>query len=173
MFNRIKRFIVGTDNVSRSEAISSESACPPGYHIPLPVDALILPSKRQVFLQQLNDNHALPAAFYRQCYLAPLFSLPNRVQSLPALNEGPWAYSGAFGDLTVQFTAYAVKLAKGRTLPLGIPSEEQEAQGLLWNAIVFWSALFYHLPLLCGGEGELDAGIYYSGKAISLSTLCR
>lgn len=130
MFNRIKRFIVGTDNVSRSEAISSESACPPGYHIPLPVDALILPSKRQVFLQQLNDNHALPAAFYRQCYLAPLFSLPNRVQSLPALNEGPWAYSGAFGDLTVQFTAYAVRLAKGRTLPPRYPVRRARGSGI-------------------------------------------
>ncbi|POE17585.1 conjugal transfer nickase/helicase domain-containing protein [Pectobacterium odoriferum] len=158
MFNRIKRFIVGTDNVPRSEATSPESACPPGYHIPLPVDALISPPKRQVFLQQLNDNHALPAAFYRQCYLAPLFSLLSRLQNLPASKEGGWAYAGAFGDLTVQFAAYAVRLAKGRTLPPGIPPEEQAAQGLLWNAVVFWSALFYHLPLLCEWEGELDDG---------------
>ncbi|MEQ9745658.1 TraI domain-containing protein [Pectobacterium actinidiae] len=158
MFNRIKRFIVGTDNVPRSEAILPESACPPGYHIPLPVDALISPPKRQVFLQQLNDNNALPTAFYRQCYLAPLFSLLSRFQNLPASKEGDWAYSGAFGDLTVQFAAYAVRLAKGRTLPPGIPPEEQAAQGLLWNAVVFWSALFYHLPLLCEWEGELDDG---------------
>ncbi|GKW03095.1 conjugal transfer nickase/helicase domain-containing protein [Pectobacterium carotovorum] len=158
MFNRIKRFIVGTDNVPRSEAISPESACPPGYHIPLPVDALIASPKRQNFLQQLNDNHALPAAFYRQCYLTPLFSLLSRVQNLPASKEGGWAYAGAFGDLTVQFAAYAVRLAKGRTLPPGIPPEEQAAQGLLWNAVVFWSALFYHLPLLCEWEGELDGG---------------
>ncbi|MBQ4780991.1 conjugal transfer nickase/helicase domain-containing protein [Pectobacterium versatile] len=158
MFNRIKRFIVGTDYVPRSEAISPESACPLGYHIPLPVDALIASSKRQNFLQQLNDNHALPAAFYRQCYLTPLFSLLSRVQNLPASKEGSWAYAGAFGDLTVQFAAYAVRLAKGRTLPPGIPPEEQTAQGLLWNAVVFWSALFYHLPLLCEWEGELDGG---------------
>ncbi|MFJ5317477.1 conjugal transfer nickase/helicase domain-containing protein [Pectobacterium versatile] len=158
MFNRIKRFIVGTDYVPRSEAISPESACPPGYHIPLPVDALIASSKRQNFLQQLNDNHALPAEFYRQCYLTPLFSLLSRVQNLPASKEGGWAYAGAFGDLTVQFAAYAVRLAKGRTLPPGIPPEEQAAQGLLWNAVVFWSALFYHLPLLCEWEGELDGG---------------
>ncbi|GKV75807.1 hypothetical protein BV921_09600 [Pectobacterium odoriferum] len=158
MFNRIKRFIVGTDYVPRSEAISPESACPPGYHIPLPVDALIASAKRQNFLQQLNDNHALPAAFYRQCYLTPLFSLLSRVQNLPASKEGGWAYAGAFGDLTVQFAAYAVRLAKGRTLPPGIPPEEQAAQGLLWNAVVFWSALFYHLPLLCEWEGELDGG---------------
>ncbi|KHS94686.1 hypothetical protein RC88_11015 [Pectobacterium parvum] len=158
MFNRIKRFIVGTDNVPRSEAISPESACPSGYYIPLPIDALIASPKRQNFLQQLNDNHALPAAFYRQCYLTPLFSLLSRVQNLPASKEGHWAYAGAFGDLTVQFAAYAVRLAKGRTLPPGIPPEEQAAQGLLWNAVVFWSALFYHLPLLCEWEGELDGG---------------
>ncbi|KML70065.1 conjugal transfer nickase/helicase domain-containing protein [Pectobacterium peruviense] len=158
MFNRIKNFIVGTDNVPRSEAISPEPACPLGYYLPLSVDALISLPKRQTFLQQLNDNHALPAAFYRQCYLTPLFSLLSRVQNLPASNEGNWAYAGAFGDLTVQFTAYAVRLAKGRTLPPGIPPEEQAAQGLLWNAVVFWSALFYHLPLLCEWEGELDGG---------------
>ncbi|MCL6392549.1 hypothetical protein EXT73_19005 [Pectobacterium atrosepticum] len=158
MFNRIKRFIVGTDNVPRSEAISPELACSPGYHLPLPIDALIASPKRQNFLQQLNDNHALPAAFYRQCYLTPLFSLLSRVQNLPASKEGGWAYAGAFGDLTVQFAAYAVRLAQGRTLPPGIPPEEQAAQGLLWNAVVFWSALFYHLPLLCEWEGELDGG---------------
>ncbi|MDY4378849.1 TraI domain-containing protein [Pectobacterium brasiliense] len=158
MFNRIKNFIVGTDNVPRNEAISPESACPSGYHLPLPVDALIASTKRQSFLQQLNDNHALPAAFYRQCYLTPLFSLLSRTQNLPASNEGSWAYAGAFGDLTVQFAAYAVRLAKGRTLPPGISPEEQAAQGLLWNAVVFWSALFYHLPLLCEWEGELDGG---------------
>ncbi|MBN3169915.1 conjugal transfer nickase/helicase domain-containing protein [Pectobacterium brasiliense] len=158
MFNRIKNFIVGTDNVPRNESISPESVCPSGYHPPLPVDALIASPKRQSFLQQLNDNHALPAAFYRQCYLTPLFSLLSRAQNLPASNEGSWAYAGAFGDLTVQFAAYAVRLAKGRTLPPGIPPEEQAAQGLLWNAVVFWSALFYHLPLLCEWEGELDGG---------------
>ncbi|MBN3189773.1 DNA-binding domain-containing protein [Pectobacterium brasiliense] len=158
MFNRIKNFIVGTDNVPRSEAISPEPACPLGYYLPLSADALISLPKRQTFLQQLNDNHALPAAFYRQFYLAPLFSLLSRAQNLPASNEGNWAYAGAFGDLTVQFAAYAVRLAKGRTLPPGIPSEEQAAQGLLWNAVVFWSALFYHLPLLCEWEGELDGG---------------
>ncbi|KHT26746.1 hypothetical protein RC98_13690 [Pectobacterium carotovorum subsp. carotovorum] len=158
MFNRIKRFIIGTDNVPRSEAIPPESACPPGYHIPLPVDELIASPKRKNFLQQINDNHALPVAFYRQCYLTPLFSLLSRVQNLPASKEGGWAYAGAFGDLTVQFAAYAVRLAKGRTLPPGIPPEEQASQGVLWNAVVFWSALFYHLPLLCEWEGELDGG---------------
>ncbi|KFF71077.1 hypothetical protein IW01_09415 [Pectobacterium brasiliense] len=158
MFNRIKNFIVGTDNVPRNEAISPESVCPSGYHLPLPVDALIASPKRQSFLQQLNDNHALPAAFYRQCYLTPLFSLLSRAQNLPAAKEGSWAYAGAFGDLTVQFATYAVRLAKGRTLPPGISPEEQAAQGLLWNAVVFWSALFYHLPLLCEWEGELDGG---------------
>ncbi|WP_405077799.1 conjugal transfer nickase/helicase domain-containing protein [Pectobacterium versatile] len=158
MFNRIKNFIVGKDNAPRNEAISPESACPPGYHLPLSVDALISSPKRQNFLQQLNDNHALPTAFYHQYYLAPLFSLLTRVQNLPVSKEGRWAYAGAFGDLTVQFAVYAVRLAKGRTLPPGIPPEEQAAQGLLWNAVVFWSSLFYHLPLLCEWEGELDGG---------------
>ncbi|MEQ9860457.1 TraI domain-containing protein [Pectobacterium cacticida] len=158
MFNRIKRFFVGTDNIPRSEATPPESVCPSGYHLPHPIDMLITSPKRRTFLQQLSDNHSLPATFYRQCYLTPMYSLLSRVQNLPASEEGNWSYSGAFGDLTVQFTAYAVRMAKGRTLPPGIPPEEQAAQGLLWNAVVFWSALFYHLPLLCEWEGELDGG---------------
>ncbi|RLM20590.1 hypothetical protein BIY29_15115 [Brenneria alni] len=158
MLTRIKHFLVGADSAPRNEANSPRSTCPSGYHVPSPIDALIAFPQRQRFLQQLNDNHALPAAFYRQSYLAPLFSLLSRVQNLPASKEGNWAHAGAFGDLTIQFATYAVRLAKGRTLPPGSPPEEQAAQGLLWNAVVFWSALFYHLPLLCEWEGELDGG---------------
>lgn len=158
MFNRIKHFLVGAEDAPRNERHSSLSPCPPGYHSPQPIDVLIASALRQSLLQQLSDNHALPAAFYRQCYLAPLLSLLTRVQNLPASKEGDWSYAGAFGDLTVKFVTYSVRLAKGRTLPPGIPPEEQAAQGLLWNAVVFWSALFYHLPLLCEWEGELDGG---------------
>lgn len=158
MFNRIKHFLVGAEDAPQNERHSSLSPCSPGYHSPQPIDVLIASALRQSLLQQLSDNHALPAAFYRQCYLAPLFSLLNRVQNLPASKDGDWAYAGAFGDLTMKFVTYSVRLAKGRTLPPGIPPEEQAAQGLLWNAVVFWSALFYHLPLLCEWEGELEGG---------------
>ena len=40
----------------------------------------------------------------------------------------------------------------------GATPEEQAAQSGVWNAVVFWSALFYHLPLLAHLEGELVSG---------------
>ncbi|MFO6427874.1 TraI domain-containing protein [Escherichia coli] len=60
--------------------------------------------------------------------------------------------------MTLQFTTYAVRLARGYMFPPGATPEEQAAQSGVWNAVVFWSALFYHLPLLAHLEGELVSG---------------
>ncbi|MBP2834760.1 conjugal transfer nickase/helicase domain-containing protein [Dickeya parazeae] len=162
MFNRLRTLFASQDARSGAMGVKtrpqSPGPSPSGYYPPQSLDALVSPPPRQHFLQQLNENNALPDALYRQLYLAPLFSLLSRVQNVPATRDGEWAYAGAFGDLTLKFTTYAVRLAKGRTLPPGIPPEEQAEQGLLWNAVVFWCALFYHLPLLCELEGELEGG---------------
>ncbi|WP_242425265.1 DNA topoisomerase [Xenorhabdus bovienii] len=37
----------------------------------------------------------------------------------------------------------------------------QAAQSVLWQTVVFWAALFYHLPLLRQLEGELEDGHYW------------
>ncbi|MDC9583416.1 TraI domain-containing protein, partial [Xenorhabdus sp. PR6a] len=50
------------------------------------------------------------------------------------------------------------RLAKGHLLPPGAAPETQVIQSLLWQAVVFWAALFYHLPLLRQLEGELEDG---------------
>lgn len=47
---------------------------------------------------------------------------------------------------------------KGYMFPPGATPEEQAAQSGVWSAVVFWSALFYHLPLLAHLEGELISG---------------
>ncbi|WP_338883079.1 TraI domain-containing protein [Xenorhabdus sp. TH1] len=51
-----------------------------------------------------------------------------------------------------------MRLAKGHLLPPGMAPETQAAQSLLWQAVVFWAALFYHLPLLRQLEVELEDG---------------
>ncbi|MBC8952010.1 helicase [Xenorhabdus sp. PB62.4] len=51
-----------------------------------------------------------------------------------------------------------MRLAKGHLLPPGVAPEMQAAQSVLWQAVVFWAALFYHLPLLRQLEGELEDG---------------
>ncbi|MCP9268243.1 TraI domain-containing protein [Xenorhabdus sp. XENO-1] len=129
-----------------------------GYFRPQSVDALLATSERCQSLRQLWENSALPAGLYQQFYLDPLRQLCACVQHIPATQEGVWSYRGGFIDLTLQFTACAVRLAKGHMLPPGVAPETQAAQSLLWQAVVFWAALFYHLPLLRQLEGELNDG---------------
>ncbi|WP_340610485.1 TraI domain-containing protein [Xenorhabdus bharatensis] len=129
-----------------------------GYFQLQSAEALLATSERGQALRQLWENSALPAGLYQQFYLDPLRQLCARVQHIPATPEGVWSYRGGFIDLTLQFTACAVRLAKGHMLPPGVAPETQAAQSLLWQAVVFWAALFYHLPLLRQLEGELDDG---------------
>ncbi|SFO00402.1 TraI domain-containing protein [Xenorhabdus japonica] len=132
-----------------------------GYFLPQSAEALLANSERCQSLRQLWENSALPAGLYQQFYLDPLRQLCARVQHIPATQEGVWSYRGGFIDLTLQFTACAVRLAKGHMLPPGVAPETQAAQSLLWQTVVFWAALFYHLPLLRQLEGELDDGHHW------------
>ncbi|MBD1228747.1 TraI domain-containing protein [Xenorhabdus griffiniae] len=129
-----------------------------GYFRPQSTDELLATPLRRQCLQQLWQNSALPEGLYQRFYLAPVKQLLGSVQQVPATPEGGWSGAGGFADLTLQFTACAVRLAKGHLLPPGAAPETQAAQGLLWQAIVFWAALFYHLPLLRQLEGELEDG---------------
>ncbi|OSL71321.1 hypothetical protein EAXG_03797, partial [Escherichia coli TA054] len=88
----------------------------------------------------------------------PVQKLLMAAQNVPAVRDSQWAGVNGFGDLTLHFTTYAVRLARGYMFPPGATPEEQAAQSGVWNAVVFWSALFYHLPLLAHLEGELVSG---------------
>lgn len=146
-----------TDTVSGS---ASSPAPPevPGYHLPQSATALTATAARQVYVQQLWDNCVLPAEQYQQLYFSPLAQLLVRVQNVPAISSGPWSGTGGYGDMVVKYVTCAIRLAKAHLLPPGAAPEEQAAQGARWNAVVFWSALFYHLPLLSQFSGELRSG---------------
>ncbi|MBK0123655.1 TraI domain-containing protein [Pantoea sp. S61] len=131
---------------------------PAGYHAPRGAGILCATPLRKTCLQQIWENCSLPADLYQRLYLAPLNGLLARVQNVPATQQGRWSQSDGFGDLTLQFTTCAVRLAKGYMFPPGAAPEEQAAQNVMWNAVIFWSALFWHLPLLATLEGELLDG---------------
>lgn len=131
---------------------------PVGYHAPRGAGMLCATPLRKTCLQQLWENCSLPADLYQRLYLAPLNGLLARVQNVPAAQQGRWSQSDGFGDLTLQFTTCAVRLAKGYMFPPGAAPEEQAEQNVMWNAVIFWSALFWHLPLLATLEGELLDG---------------
>ncbi|KMJ46192.1 hypothetical protein AB204_05185 [Xenorhabdus khoisanae] len=129
-----------------------------GYFRPQSADKLLATPLRRQCLMQLWQNSALPEGLYQRFYLAPVKQLLGSVQQVPATPEGDWSGAGGFADLTLQFTTCAVRLAKGHLLPPGAAPETQAAQGVLWQSVVFWAALFYHLPLLRQLEGELEDG---------------
>lgn len=129
-----------------------------GYFLPQPSDSLTGTPERQRYLQQVWENCALPAELYQQLYWTPLAQLLVRVQNVPAASSGPWSGDGGYGDMVLKYVSCAVRLTRAHLLPPESPPEVQAVQGVLWQAVVFWSALCYHLPLLGHFRGEQLSG---------------
>ena len=158
MLNKIKTFLSGTPAITESSGKHPVSA-PMGYFSPVKAEELTISALRQDALQKIRENNALSGEVYERLYLAPVHLLLERAQNVPAAPDGRWAYAGGFGDLSLRFTAYAVRLARGYMFPPGAAPEEQAAQGVIWQAVIFWAALCYHLPLLACIEGETTGGV--------------
>ena len=163
MLNRLKKLLPGNSNTSGTETTTPETARQPehlleGFYIPRTAEELTSTPRRKQCLKQLWENSSMPSDVYQQFCLAPVQKLLMAAQNVPAARDSRWADANGFGDLTLQFTTCAVRLARGYMFPPGATPEEQAAQSGVWNAVVFWSALFYHLPLLAHLEGELVSG---------------
>jgi integrating conjugative element relaxase (TIGR03760 family) len=159
MLKVIKELLVGTrDRPVKPTASISASRGPAGYFMPASADQLLSTASRKQCLQQLWENCALPKDLYEQFYLQPLKQLIALMQVLPAAPQGEYAREGGLVDVTLQTTTYAVRLAKGHMLPPGAAPEEQSAQNVQWNVVVFYAALWHYLPLLSQLQGELQSG---------------
>ncbi|HBD1844085.1 TPA: TraI domain-containing protein [Salmonella enterica] len=154
MFNRLKSIF----NTKEQAGASAGAVSVDGFFLPQTIHQLIDTPERKSLMKQLWENCNLPADLYQRLYLAPLQELFLRTQTVPAEVSGPWAYMGGFSDMTLAYSVCVVRQARGYMFPPGAAPEEQSAQNVLWNAVIFWSALFYHLPLLCNLEGELQDG---------------
>jgi integrating conjugative element relaxase (TIGR03760 family) len=163
MLNRLKKLLPGNSNTRSAETTDPEVArqpehLPEGFYIPRTAEELTSTPRRKQCLKQLWENSSMPSDVYQQFCLVPVQKLLMAAQNVPAARDSRWADANGFGDLTLQFTTCAVRLARGYMFPPGATPEEQAAQSGVWNAVVFWSALFYHLPLLAHLEGELVSG---------------
>ncbi|WP_262121933.1 helicase/relaxase domain-containing protein, partial [Serratia ficaria] len=161
MLKAIRELLVGARAVQARNNVSfhpSSPAGPAGYFMPQSATQLLAMPGRQQCLQQLWENSALPKDLFEQFYRQPLNKLVTLMQVLPATRQGEYACEGGLVDITLQTITYAVRLAKGHMLPPGAPPEEQSAQNILWNAVVFYAALWRYLPLLSLVEGELLNG---------------
>lgn len=159
MLKAIKELLVGTRVMSANPTTSiSGSQCPVGYFMPASAEQLLSTASRQQCLQQLWENSALPKDLYEHFYLQPLKQLVKLMQVLPAASQGEHAREGGLVDVTLQTMTYAVRLAKGHMLPPGAAPEEQSAQNVQWNVVVFYAALWHYLPLLSQLQGEFQSG---------------
>ncbi|EHO0045027.1 TraI domain-containing protein [Escherichia coli] len=163
MLNRLKKLLPGNSNTRSAETTDPEVVrqpehLPEGFYIPRTAEELTFTPRRKQCLKQLWENSSMPSDVYQQFCLTPVQKLLMAAQNVPAARDSRWADANGFGDLTLQFTTCAVRLARGYMFPPGATPEEQAAQSGVWNAVVFWSALFYHLPLLANLEGELVSG---------------
>ncbi|EFA5492534.1 TPA: TraI domain-containing protein [Escherichia coli] len=163
MLNRLKKLLPGSGNTSSIETTAPEAAhqserLPEGFYMPRSAEELMSTLYRKQCLKQLWENSSMPSGVYQRFCLTPVQKLLMVAQNVPAARDSRWAEANGFGDLTLQFTTYAVRLARGYMFPPGSTPEEQAAQSGVWNAVVFWSALFYHLPLLAHLEGKLVSG---------------
>ncbi|CAI1047304.1 helicase/relaxase domain-containing protein [Serratia entomophila] len=159
MLKAIKELLVGTRDLPvKPTASISASRGPAGYYMPASAEQLLSTASRKQCLQQLWENCALPKDLYEQFYLQPLKQLIALMQVLPATSQGEYAREGGLVDVTLQTTTYAVRLAKGHMLPPGAAPEEQSAQNVQWNVVVFYAALWHYLPLLSQLQGELQSG---------------
>ncbi|CAM3618062.1 conjugal transfer nickase/helicase domain-containing protein [Rouxiella silvae] len=158
MFNKITHFL--RINRRKERALNSANGTPlkSDFFTPLTGSALIDMNSRRLAIQQLWKYSLLPAALHRQFYLLPLEGLLAQVQNVPAALSGPWSYSGGYGDMVIKFVSCAIRLLKGYMLPPNSSAEEQASECMIWNAVVYWAAIFYHLPLLSSFEGELQNG---------------
>ncbi|HGM6906185.1 helicase/relaxase domain-containing protein [Serratia nevei] len=159
MLKVIKELLVGArDMPAKPTASTSGSRGPAGYYMPASAEQLLSTASRKQCLQQLWENCALPKDLYEQFYLQPLKQLMTLMQVLPATPLGEYAREGGLVDVTLQTTTYAVRLAKGHMLPPGAVPEEQSAQNVQWNVVVFYAALWHYLPLLSQLQGEFQSG---------------
>ncbi|MEW5291594.1 DNA-binding domain-containing protein [Erwinia papayae] len=157
MFNKLKKTFNRRSFITESASSEKHNAdC--GYIQPLNSDEIYLSVLRKKNLNLIKQSLSLPTDIAESFCFSPLNELLLQTQSIPAVPTGKWDYKGAFGDLTLIFISHVVRLAKGFTFPPGAAPEEQSKQNLVWNAVLFWSALFYHLPLCSRIEGELDDG---------------
>ncbi|WP_413715378.1 TraI domain-containing protein [Serratia ureilytica] len=159
MLKAIKDMLVGSKEIpARPAARVATPQSPAGYFIPATAEQLLDTASRKQCLQQLWENSALPRDLYTDFYLQPLKGLMTLMQVLPAAQQGEYAREGGLAEVTLQTVTYAVRLAKGHMLPPGAAPEEQAAQNVQWNMVVFYAALWHYLPLLGQLEGELRSG---------------
>ena len=158
MLKAIKELLVGTRAMSANPTASiSASQHPVGYFMPASAEQLLSTASRQQCLQQLWENSALPKDLYEHFYLQPLKQLVTLMQVLPAASQGSMLGRRA-GRCYPADDDLCGSIGQGAHVAPGAAPEEQSAQNVQWNVVVFYAALWHYLPLLSQLQGEFQSG---------------
>ncbi|EBS2695089.1 hypothetical protein ZQ65_11025 [Salmonella enterica subsp. enterica serovar Newport] len=138
-----------------------------GYLRPLTVEEILDTEIRQKLLKQIRENSLLTKEATEKYYMQPLRYCVSLMQGLPGTDREHHAVVGGLVDLTLKTVVCALRLSRGYMLPQGASAEEQSAQAVTWNAVIFYAALCHSLPVFGHLEGELaDGSLWYPGLTV-------
>ncbi|EGO2478169.1 DNA-binding domain-containing protein [Salmonella enterica] len=138
-----------------------------GYLRPLTVEEILSTEIRQKMLKQMRENSLLTKEATEKYYIQPLRHCVSLMQGLPGTEKEHHAVVGGLVDLTLKTVVCALRLSRGYMLPQGASAEEQSAQAVTWNAVIFYAALCHSLPVFGHLEGELaDGSLWYPGLTV-------
>lgn len=154
---------------SSAEATKTGKQAPEarGYLRPLTVEEILDTEIRQKLLKQIRENSLLTKEATEKYYMQPLRHCVSLMQGLPGTEREHHAVVGGLVDLTLKTVVCALRLSRGYMLPQGASAEEQSAQAVTWNAVIFYAALCHSLPVFGHLEGELaDGSLWYPGLTV-------
>ncbi|EJR8516908.1 TraI domain-containing protein [Salmonella enterica] len=164
-----KLFLWVTDSSAATKKTGKQELAPEarGYLLPQTVDVLLGTENRQKMLKQMRENSLLTKEATEKYYMQPLRHCVSLMQGLPATERAHHAVVGGLVDLTLKTVVCALRLSRGYMLPQGGSAEEQSAQAVAWNAVVFYAALCHSLPVFGQLQGELaDGTLWYPGLTV-------
>ncbi|EBH1515029.1 hypothetical protein CBX60_03980 [Salmonella enterica subsp. enterica serovar Pensacola] len=164
MLHKLFLWVTGHNAETKKTAQAPEAR---GYLRPQTVDMLLGTEIRQKMLKQIRENSLLTKEATEKYYMQPLRHCVSLMQGLPGTEREHHAVVGGLVDLTLKTVVCALRLSRGYMLPQGASAEEQSAQAVTWNAVIFYAALCHSLPVFGHLEGELaDGSLWYPGLTV-------
>ncbi|HAO3760867.1 TPA: DNA-binding domain-containing protein [Salmonella enterica] len=167
MLHKLFLWVTGSSAEAKKTGKPAQAPEARGYLRPQTVDVLLGTEIRQKMLKQIRENSLLTKEATEKYYIQPLRHCVSLMQGLPATEREHYAVVGGLVDLTLKTVVCALRLSRGYMLPQGASAEEQSAQAVTWNAVIFYAALCHSLLVFGHLEGELaDGSLWYPGLTV-------
>ncbi|EPD0210573.1 TraI domain-containing protein, partial [Salmonella enterica] len=167
MLHKLFLWVIGRSAETKKTGKQAQAPEARGYLRPSTVDVLLGTEIRQKMLKQIRENSLLTKEATEKYYMQPLRHCVSLMQGLPATEREHHAVVGGLVDLTLKTVVCALRLSRGYMLPQGASAEEQSAQAVAWNAVIFYAALCHSLPVFGQFQGELaDGTLWYPGLTV-------